>query len=66
MTPEEKKNWKPEKFPQPRTFPSEWHMPGLMPSNEGDAVEGAPDEWKPEKFPQPRTFPKNWHSDDRN
>ena len=65
MTPEEKKDWKPEKFPQPRTFPSEWDMSGLMASSERGVDKEAAEEWKPESFPQPRTFPKGWHFDDR-
>ncbi len=65
MSPEEK-NWKPEKFPQPRTFPAEWNMSDLIVNDNGGAAKDEDSEWKPEKFPQPRTFPKNWHSDDRN
>ncbi|MBC8505352.1 MAG: hypothetical protein ISR58_04715 [Anaerolineales bacterium] len=65
MTPEEKKEWKPEKFPQPRTFPAEWDMSGLMETNEENAEKDDDHGWKPEKFPQPRAFPENWHSDDR-
>ncbi|MBC8497290.1 MAG: hypothetical protein ISS57_19255 [Anaerolineales bacterium] len=65
MTPEEKKDWKPEKFPEPRTFPSEWYMSGLMAASEKSAAKEEADEWKPEPFPQPRTFPKGWHFDDK-
>ncbi len=65
MSPEEK-DWKPEKFPQPRTFPAEWNMSGLMKNENGSAASEDDPDWKPEKFPQPRTIPENWHSDDRN
>ena len=64
MSPEEK-DWKPEKFPKPRTFPDEWNLSDLMPTNDENAEEEDNGGWKPEKFPQPRAFPKNWHSDDR-
>jgi len=64
MPPEEKKDWKPEKFPQPRTFPSQWNISGLMAVNGKDAANEDADEWKPEKFPQPRTIPHKWHFED--
>ncbi len=64
MTPEEK-DWKPEKFPQPRTFPAKWNLFGLMTHSDESLEKEEESEWKPEKFPQPRTFPENWHSDDR-
>lgn len=67
------KDWTPEPFPEPRTFPSGWDGWGLMATNghfkEGEAPQqasGTPtkEDWNPEKFPKPRTFPKNWSIDD--
>jgi hypothetical protein len=68
-----KKDWTPETFPKPRTFPSGWDGWALMATN-GHHVEDevAKDEskkteaadWSPEKFPKPRTHPKNWSIDD--
>ena len=65
MTPEEKRDWKPEKFPKPRTFPAEWNMSDLINTTDENDEKEDDGGWKPEKFPQPRAFPENWHSDDR-
>jgi hypothetical protein len=68
-----KKDWKPESFPKPRTFPSGWDGWSLMATNghfqeSENPMEGAKkpgkEDWNPEKFPKPRTFPKNWSVDD--
>lgn len=61
---EEHKEWSPEKFPQPRTFPKRWDFTGLMAVHEEESTEEE-DDWKPETFPQPRTIPKNWHFEDK-
>lgn len=73
MTPQEKNNWSPEPFPEPRTFPTGWDGSALTPSNDrGHSGEETPSRgqtsedggWTPEKFPKPRTYPKNWSIDD--
>jgi hypothetical protein len=47
-----------EKFPQPRTFPSQWEMSGMMaaegPQQDADAED------RMETFPEPRTIPAKW------
>jgi|APSaa5957512622_1039677.scaffolds.fasta_scaffold499819_1 hypothetical protein len=67
MSNEEKKEWKPETFPQPRTFPKGWHFSALMASDKDkkEAAQEEADDWKPETFPQPRTIPENWHVEDK-
>jgi len=73
MKKQKKDEWKPETFPQPRTFPTDWDGSALMstyghpirdgkvnpPPKNSDAKD-----WNPEKFPKPRTYPKNWSIDD--
>jgi hypothetical protein len=66
MTTEENKDWTPEKFPKPRTFPNGWDFSGLMAPNEKVAAQEDVDDWKPETFPKPRTIPENWHVEDKN
>ncbi len=59
MTPQKKKDWNPEPFPKPRTFPEGWVGDALDAKEQLD--EAAPkDDWKPEPFPEPRMFP--WDS----
>jgi hypothetical protein len=73
MKPRKKRDWTPETFPQPRTFPSGWDGSALTSTNgqnrsDEEARPQAADSdsmgWAPEKFPKPRTFPKNWSIDD--
>jgi len=73
MTPKDKKDWTPEPFPKPRTFPNGWEGSALTTTNgkrgSRDMHDSQPkshedDDWKPEKFPKPRTYPKNWRIDD--
>jgi len=73
MKKKNKKEWTPEPFPKPRTFPSGWDGRALISTNgchiedeekrESPMVKDAPN-WRPEKFPKPKTFPKNWSIDD--
>ena len=67
------KDWTPESFPKPRTFPAGWDGRALMPSNGHHIERESPaesqvdkddPEWSPEKFPKPKTFPKKWSIDD--
>ena len=67
------KEWTPESFPKPQTFPSGWDGWALNSTNghyvnEERKLERAECEdetnWSPEKFPKPKTFPKNWSIDD--
>lgn len=65
MTSEENKEWTPETFPQPRTFPKRWHFTELMTDAGKESAQEEADDWSPETFPQPRTIPKNWHVEDK-
>lgn len=47
-----------EKFPQPRTLPSQWDMPGMMAAD--TAPQDADVEDRMETFPEPRTIPSKW------
>lgn len=73
MKKQKKDEWKPEAFPQPRTFPMDWDGSALMSTNGHpikDEKVNPPSQnkdvkdWNPEKFPKPRTYPKNWSIDD--
>ena len=73
MSHKAKKDWSPEPFPEPRTYPKLWDASALNSSNghsahqEPDTMQTTPQDdagWKPEKFPKPRTYPKNWSIDD--
>ena len=73
MKPRKKRDWTPEAFPQPRTFPSGWDGSALTSTNgqnrSDEETRQQPEssvskDWTPEKFPKPRTFPKNWSIDD--
>ena len=73
MAPQKKNTeWKPEKFPQPQTYPSGWDSSALFASNGQQAADSKQEtpkketqtDWKPEKFPKPRTFPRCWSVDD--
>ena len=65
MCDKEQKESLPETFPQPRTFPKNWHFSRLMAEDKDDDAQEEADDWKPETFPQPRTIPKNWHVEDK-
>ena len=73
MSHKEKKDWTPEPFPKPRTYPKRWDASALTYTNgkpvnqEQEHPQSSPQDdadWKPEKFPKPRTYPKNWSIDD--
>jgi len=49
-----------EKFPKPRTMPSQWDVSGLMPTKSGTQDKASGSEEIFEKFPKPRTMPIHW------
>ena len=60
MNPEEKKDWKPEPFPEPRTIPEGWNPSAFDDQTSDQDTEDTTEEWKPDPFPEPRSFP--WRS----
>ena len=56
MTPQKKKDWTPEPFPEPRTVPEGWNSAAFE-EKEPAAKETPVDDWKPEPFPEPRGLP---------
>lgn len=59
MTPNKKKDWTPEPFPEPRTIPENWNASALSEKKATPKQETNDDDWKPEPFPEPRSFPWN-------
>lgn len=57
MTPQEKKDWTPEPFPEPRTIPKNWNASALSEDEVNPEKEDTTAEWKPDPFPEPRSFP---------
>ena len=57
MNPQEKKDWTPEPFPEPRTIPENWNSSAFSDEKEKQEQEESTDEWKPDPFPEPRSFP---------
>lgn len=57
MNPQEKNDWSPEPFPEPRTIPEGWNASVFTEKRSAREQENPANEWKPDPFPEPRMFP---------
>lgn len=61
MKPQNKNDWTPEPFPEPRTIPEGWDASALSEKKISPDQNELAADWKPDPFPKPRIFP--WRSD---